>query len=355
MGAVQVRRVQCRAPRSARVVDCRADVHISTAISPRGPYADQCGCMSVPAELPALILRSLALADGYDDKEIARNRRSGLWSSVRRGAYVGSASAEGLTRRARHGLLIRATVTKLRRPAVVSHVSAAVLHGLPLWSVPLTAVHVTRNPAAKSDSDRNLICHVCRLDPDEVTVVDGVAVTSPTRTVLDLGRLIGFTPAVIAADEALHRGLTSPELLSSSLENMHGTRGSRNAARVVNFADGRSESVGESRSRVLLAESGLPTPDLQVPVYAEDGFFLGRGDFGYAEEKMIGEFDGQVKYGRLLRPGQSAGESVFEEKRREDAIRDAGWQVARWTWPDLDVDGLVAARVQRALARSRSS
>ena len=119
-----------------------------------------------------------------------------------------------------------------------------------------------------------------------------MAVTTPTRTVLDLGRLIGFIPAVIAADEALHRGLTSPEFLSSSLENMHGTRGSRNAARAVNFADGRSESVGESRSRVLLAESGLPTPDLQVPVYAEDGFFLGRGDFGYAEEKMNGEFDG---------------------------------------------------------------
>lgn len=134
MGAVQVRRVQCRAPRSARVVDCRADVHISKAISPRGPYADQCGCMSVPAELPALILRPLALAGGYDDKEIARNRRSGLWSPVRRGAYVGSASAEGLTRRARHRLLIQATSTKLRRPAVVSHVSAAVLHGLPLWS-----------------------------------------------------------------------------------------------------------------------------------------------------------------------------------------------------------------------------
>jgi hypothetical protein len=309
--------------------------------------------MSVPADLPPLILRPRALADGYDDKEIARHRRSGVWSSVRRGAYVGSASAEALTRRSRHRLLIEATLSKLRRPAVVSHASAAVLHGLPLWSVPLTAVHVTRNPPAKSDSDRNLICHVCRLGPDEVTVVDGMAVTTPTRTILDLGRLIAFTPAVIAADDGLRRILTTREFLMTSLQDLIGTRGSRNAARVVQFADGRSESVGESRSRVVLAEAGLPAPDLQVEVFAEGGFFLGRGDFGYRQQKVLGEFDGRVKYGRLLRPGQSAGDAVFDEKRREDAIRDAGWQVARWTWADLDVRGLVAARMQRALGRNR--
>jgi hypothetical protein len=88
-------------------------------------------------------------------------------------------------------------------------------------------------------------------------------------------------------------------------------------------------------------------------VYASGGHFLGRGDFGYPAERMLGEFDGRIKYGRLLQPGQSAGDVVFEEKRREDAIRAAGWQVARWTWPDLDVAGLVAARMQRALARGR--
>ena len=242
--------------------------------------------MSVPADLPPLILRPRALADGYD-KEIARHRRSGVWSSVRRGAYVGSASAQGLTLRGRHRLLIEATLTKLRRPAVVSHVSAAVLHGLPLWSVPLTAVHATRNPPAKSDSDRNLICHVCRLDPDEVTVVEGVTVTTATRTILDLGRSIGFVPALIAADDALRRVLTTRELLLAALDGVRGTRGTRNAARVVNFADGRSESVGESRSRVLLAQARLPTPVLQVAVYTNGGHFLGSGDLGYPGSVIV--------------------------------------------------------------------
>lgn len=301
----------------------------------------------------SLILRPEAHADGYSDGEIARRRRSGLWTSLRGGAYVAGSAAAALNRRERHRLLIQATLTKLRRPAVISHQSAAVLHGLPLWSVPLTAVHVTRTPPAKCDSDRNLSCHVCRLGPDEVTVADGLPVTTPTRTILDLGRLIGFVPALIAADAALNQVLTTPALLWAGLEDMVGTRGSRNAARIVQFADGRSESVGESRSRTLLAEARLPPPGLQVPVYADGGYFLGRGDFGYPQEKVLGEFDGRVKYGRLLRPGQSAGDAVFEEKRREDAIRDAGWQVTRWTWADLDVHGLVAARMQRALDRGR--
>jgi len=258
-----------------------------------------------------------------------------------------------LSRRDRHRLLIRATLSKLRRPAVVSHLSAAVLHGFPLWSLPLSAVHVTRPPPAKSDADRNLIVHVCRLDTEEFTLIDGMHVTTVTRTVLDLGRTSGFVPALIAADDALYRVLTTPDMLQAGLEGMHGTPGSRSAARVVNFADGRSESVGESRSRVLPAEARVPAPNLQVAVYASGGDFLGRGDFGYRQEQVLGEFDGRVKYGRLLPPGQSSGDAVFNEKRREDAIRDAGWQVARWTWADLEERGLVAARVQRALARSR--
>ncbi len=198
-----------------------------------------------------------------------------------------------------------------------------------------------------------LICHVCRLDPSEVTEVDGVRVTTATRTILDLGRLTGFVPALIAADAALNRLMTTTDLLSAGLDDMSGTRGCRNAARVIAFADGRSESVGETRSRVLLAEARLPAPELQVAVYAPDGRFLGRGDFGYPAKRVLGEFDGRIKYGRLLRQGQSAGDVVFDEKRREDALRDAGWQVARWTWADLEVRGLVAARMQRAVDRAR--
>ncbi len=66
---------------------------------------------------------------------------------------------------------------------------------------------------------------------------------------------------------------------------------------------------------------------------------------------MLGEFDGRVEYGRLLRPGQPPGDVVFEEKRREDAMRGEDWGMVRWTWSETDAPGVVAARVTRALGR----
>jgi hypothetical protein len=71
------------------------------------------------------------------------------------------------------------------------------------------------------------------------------------------------------------------------------------------------------------------------------------GDRGSAP---VGEFDGKVKYGRLLEPGQDVGEVVYAEKLREDAIRDEGWQVVRWTWLDLRDFGPTAARIRARFA-----
>jgi hypothetical protein len=54
------------------------------------------------------------------------------------------------------------------------------------------------------------------------------------------------------------------------------------------------------------------------------------------DRRTVGEFDGKVKYGRLLRPGQELGDAVYAEKLREDAIRAEGCEVVRRTWRDLD-------------------
>lgn len=119
----------------------------------------------------------------------------------------------------------------------------------------------------------------------------------------------------------------------------------------MRFADGRSGSVGESLSRVVLAELGLAPSTLQFEVRTTNGAFVARTDFAWEQQRVVGEFDGRVKYGRLLRPGQDPGEAVFEEKRREDTIRDEGWQVVRWTWPDLTDRARLGERVQRAQNR----
>ena len=112
--------------------------------------------------------------------------------------------------------------------------------------------------------------------------------------------------------------------------------GNARARRVAAFADGGGQSVGESRSRILLARHGIPPPVLQWPVHDPQARHVGTTDFGWPDLRTVGEFDGLIKYGRLLRPGQTPGDAVVAEKRREDRVRDEGLHVVRWTWDELD-------------------
>jgi hypothetical protein len=97
----------------------------------------------------------------------------------------------------------------------------------------------------------------------------------------------------------------------------------------------------------------LPTPVLQWEVRDGDGWLIGRTDFGWPQYGVAGEFDGRIKYGRLLRPGQQPGDVVFAEKVREDELRQTLHTVERWIWADLDSFEATAARIRRALARAR--
>ena len=99
---------------------------------------------SLPPNRPRLILRAGALAAGYNDDEIKRLRRSGQWTSAARGAYFDNANAPKLSGAERHRLMVDTAVPRLSGEPVVSHLSAVVLHGLPLWRTHLNEVHVTR-------------------------------------------------------------------------------------------------------------------------------------------------------------------------------------------------------------------
>ena len=303
-----------------------------------------------PVEEPLLILRRDALTSGLVDDEIARLRRRGEWTSLRRGAYV--AGALPSDRGIRHLLDVRATVAGLRTPAVVSHGSAAVVHGLPLWGVPLNQVHITRHPPARSDSEPRLRSHAAQLDDSDVVGIGPLLVTSPARTVVDLARVLPFAPALALADAALRSRAATREQLTALVDRGAGTRGTRSARRVLEAADGRSESVGESRSRAVMLQLQIPLPDLQVEVRRPNGVLVARCDFGWTEARLLGEFDGRVKYGRLLRPGQDAGDVVFAEKRREDALRDQDWGMVRWVWNDLDAPLAFGRRLTERLRRA---
>ena len=130
--------------------------------------------------------------------------------------------------------------------------------------------------------------------------------------------------------------------------------GVRAARRAVAFADPRSESVGESVSRVRIHLDGLPRPELQYEIRGAFGQVIARVDFYWEEQRTVGEFDGRIKYGRrLLKPDQRVEDVVYEEKRREDAVRGEGHGFARWVWDDCWRPGVIRDRVLRAFDSGR--
>jgi hypothetical protein len=289
------------------------------------------------------------LSRGFDHGDLARLRRTGELLQVRRGAYerVPADPSPTLSIEQAHRRQIAATAPQLEAGAVISHASAAVLHGLPVWGAAVERVHVTRSRSYGAKRRHLVEVHCAPLTETDLTVHDGVLVTSVQRTVIDLARSLPFEQAVAAGDHALRLGATAAEL-EACIAGMPRWPHVRQARRVLAFLDIRSESVGESVSRVRIRDDGLPDPELQREIRNGVGVLVARVDFCWDEQQTIGEFDGRVKYGRLLPPGQAIEDAIYAEKIREDALRDQGWRVVRWTWADLYAPGRLRDRLDRA-------
>ena len=289
-----------------------------------------------------LTSRTTLLAAGVSDDELARWCARGDLVRIARGAYLPATAADGIDAAARHALEVRAALERLRVPVAASHVSAAVLHGLPVWDLPLDRVHLTRLAPGSVRRSARLHVHGAGLADDEVGLVDGCHVTSVARTLVDIARTAPFEQAVAVTDAALRAGLVAPASLAHARQRARHRAGATAAGRVTAFADGRAEGVGESRSRVAIRRHGLPAPELQWDVRG-GGRRIGRVDFGWPALRTVGEFDGRTKYSR-----DDAAEVVWAEKRREDALRAEGLRVVRWTWADLADFDAVAARLRSA-------
>ncbi|MBB3328615.1 hypothetical protein [Microlunatus antarcticus] len=297
---------------------------------------------------PVLLARDLRRA-GFGSGDLATMRRTGELAHLRRGAYA-SRMAAAMDEAEAHRLLVGATMPLLSDDACVSHLSAALLHDLPWWGDLLERVHVTRSRLGGGRRDPLVHVHPALLEPTDRARLGGTAATSLARTTADCLRTLPFRRAVALGDAALRRGL-DPAELADQLRRAAGRVGITTARRAAAFLDGRSESVGESYSRVVIDELRLPPPDLQVKVFDADGRLVGRCDFGWRQFRTLGEFDGKVKYGRLVPDDEQPGDTVFDEKVREDELRGLGNEMVRWIDADLWRPDRLRARLLRAFDR----
>lgn len=268
---------------------------------------------------------------------------------VRRGHYLllerGEAAPTDAA--ARHRLLIEATASLLAPDTVVSHASAAVLHGIPVETALLARVWGTR-ARSTGKASRVFVGSQARLVPEDVIEVDGRRVTSLARTVVDLGRIRPLD-CIVAADAALKQGVDAAGV-AAALERAHHAPGIRRARRAWALGDGRSESVGEGRSRGVFDLAGIPAPELQREIRDASGRLLARVDFAWEEFNTLGEFDGAVKYGPLVPEGLTPQQVLMAEKRREQRLHEQLWWVVRWDWAELDRPAALAAKLRAGFA-----
>lgn len=256
------------------------------------------------------------------------------WFRLRRDRYVPRALWQQLSDTERLLVMVEVVAHAAESARPISHCSAAAVWEIPVIGRIPAAVEVTV-PDGRRGRSPGVIRHRSQNCPIGI-LHNGIRVTTPARTAVDLARLHSLACGVAAMDNVLHRGLATYAELNRELEAIpKGGRGRRRARLALALADGRSESAGESLSRVRLFELGYPRPDLQHRFFDHRGTFVARTDLFWEVEQMVGEFDGLLKY-RVPEGAdpQAAGRIVTEEKRREDAIRRLGVGVARWVWDE---------------------
>jgi hypothetical protein len=274
-----------------------------------------------------------AVRVGYSYEEVQREVARGRWVRLRRGVYAERAVVEAAMGNpvTRHRLESAAVLIRLDGRAVVSHASAARVGGLVVPSSHPEVVRLTDDVQWRRG--RGYDVARAGLPDSDIRPLGPFGVTAPARTLVDCAREWALEDAVVAMDAALNAELLSrPELTAAVLAQTHWV-GIGDAARAAGLADGRAESPLETLGRLRIVGSGLPSPELQVEIRDSRGL-VGRVDAWYEEAAVAVEFDGLVEY-EDPRDGRSPARVLWEEKRREDRLRDLDIRVVRVVRADL--------------------
>jgi hypothetical protein len=173
------------------------------------------------------------------------------------------------------------------RNGVIAGRAAAEMHGA-LWIDATTPIEMIWRCGRPPDG---ILVRNERIDAEDISLIDGIPVTSPVRTAFDLARHLPRDLAVRHLD-ALARatGITATEvqLLGERYPRARGLPQSRIALPLM---DGGAESPQETRVRLILIDDGLPAPRTQIRL--TDGHKEAFLDMGY-DEPMVGfDYDGE--------------------------------------------------------------
>ena len=249
----------------------------------------------------------------------------------------------------RHVLTTRAMLRSHGGRAIAGHHSGLLLLGLPTLEPDLSTVRLSRRTDGPTRVKPSL-----RLGRAVPTRFQGIETVTPALAAVQHGLSAEPLSALVAADGALHAGMTTPPELDAAVAAVHGHPHSSGIADLLRHADGRHESPGETRLAHALRLLGLAaTP--QVPIPGSTAIV----DFLLDDAPVVIEFDGHVKYGRdsderdpfgRRGPGRDV---LWQEKRREDRLRELGYEVVRVVWSDFNSPKELAVRILRAIERSR--
>jgi predicted transcriptional regulator of viral defense system/very-short-patch-repair endonuclease len=211
--------------------------------------------------------------------------------------------------------------------AVLSHRSAAKLWQIRVAEARGSEVTVTRRRSSRA----GLLFHQAAPRADEVTVEDGIAVTTVARTLFDLAAVLSRVRLAGAINQAEARALGDGTSLAELVHRYPGHRGAANLRSIL--ATGRlgldvTRSELENRFLEFLNRRGLPPPEVNVCIQAGGHWF--ELDCLWRSARLAVELDSRAWHGTS---------SAFETDRARDrTLIGAGWRTARITWRQLHLE-----------------
>jgi hypothetical protein len=158
------------------------------------------------------------------------------------------------------------------------------------------------------------------LPDSDVTVVNGLPVTTPGRTTVDLMRSLRRPFALSVADAMVRADLVTVAELTRRISRLGGYPGIVQARELLRLIDPRAESPGESWLRLRLIDAGYPHPHPQYEVIDHRGRSIARLDLAYPEIQLAAEYDGAAYH--------SHDENKAHDGERRDLLADAyGWRI----------------------------